>query len=98
MIFDNSQVPSRPIDEADSDLSQEREYEVNGVLVHIAPGDWVDVCESALEKDETYGISFQVVRTLDNYITILFDDDRDGIYHEISLTIDWILNNYRRIE
>lgn len=97
MIFNNNNVPSAPIDEANADLTQEKEYEIREDIIHVAPGDWVDISESVLTKDQTYGISFQVVRTFDDYITILYDGDNDGVYQETTLSLDWILNNYRRV-
>jgi hypothetical protein len=97
MIFDINNLPEEPLDDADPDLNNEREYylEQRGFSINIAPGDWVDVNTGAITQDETYGISFQVSRTLEDCIYILVNENGKG-YKETQLSMCWVLNNYRR--
>lgn len=101
-VFDINNIPSVPDSDLDSDLSRVRTITIaNDVEKEIAPGDWVDVLESAVAPDPVWGFSFQVVgfdtvNSID-YVMCLIQDANTLEYSQQAFTPALITNNFRRV-
>lgn len=101
-IFDINNPPSSPDSDLDSDLSRVRTITIaDDVEKEIAPGDWIDVNESATAPDPLWGFSFQVVGfdTVNgiDYVMCLVQDPNTLEYIPTAFTPALITNNFRRV-
>ena len=104
MIFDINNPPSTPDSSLDSAVNLTQLFTIeDSTLQPIAPGDWVDVDPSCLNKDINWSYSFQVCNVYPNVqpglqaVGILVSNDNGETYEEVQLSASWITNNFRRV-
>jgi photosystem II stability/assembly factor-like uncharacterized protein len=102
-VFDINNPPSVPDSDLDPDLANDATFTIqNSTKRSIAPGDWVDVDQSAISSDVSWGFSFQVCNIYPSEyigaqaVGILVSSDGGQTYSETQLSCSWVTNSFRR--
>lgn len=69
----------------------------NGQTVNIQINDWVDIDPVGAPDDPFWGSSKQVVELGEDEVSVrMYNADTD-LFEPASISVQWILNNYRRV-
>jgi hypothetical protein len=81
-----------------ADLVNAKTYTVqSGEVLTIAPNDWLDVDDRAIDADPYWGYSMQVYSCDDDGLNIRKYNVELDLYEIVALSPAWVMNVYRRV-